>query len=130
MGFFDRLVEERIREAQSDGMFDNLPGKGRPLNLDDDNGVPEDLRLTYKVLKNSNCLPIEMELRKEFFNLRTLLNAAIDEPTRRELRRELNMIARTPRKIGRNIASPIAGSRSAVGTSTARSGTMRAPWYA
>ena len=79
MGFFDRIVEERIREAQSDGMFDNLPGKGRPLNLDDDNGVPEDLRLTYKVLKNSNCLPIEMELRKEFFNLRTLLNAATKE---------------------------------------------------
>ena len=91
MGLFDRLVEERIREAQADGVFDNLPGKGRPLNLDDDNGVPEGLRLAYKVLKNSNCLPIEMELRKEFFNLRNLLNAAIDEPTRRELRRELNM---------------------------------------
>jgi hypothetical protein len=93
MGFWDRIVEERIREAQSEGMFDNLPGKGRPLNLDDDNGVPEDLRLAFKVLKNSNCLPIEMELRKEFFNLRKLLNAAIDEPTRQELRRELNMIA-------------------------------------
>src|SRR4030095_7441387 len=93
MGFFDRIVEERIREAQSEGVFDNLPGKGRPLNLDDDSGVPEDLRLTYKVLKNSNCLPIEIELRKEFFNLRKLLNAAIDEPTRCELRRELNRIA-------------------------------------
>ena len=105
MGFFDRLVEERIREAQSDGMFDNLPGKGRPLNLDDDNGVPEDLRLTCKVLKNSNCLPIEMELRKEFFNLRTLLNAAIDEPTRRELRRELNMIALNLNLRTRHLAS-------------------------
>jgi hypothetical protein len=93
MGLFDRIVEERIRTAQSEGAFDNLPGKGRPLNLDDDNGVPEDLRLAFKVLKNSNCLPIEMELRKEFFNLRKLLNAAIGEPTRRELRRELNMIA-------------------------------------
>jgi len=105
MGFFDRLVEERIREAQSDGMFDNLPGKGRPLNLDDDNGVPEDLRLTYKVLKNSNCLPIEMELRKEFFNLRKLLSAAIDEPTRRELRRELNMIALNLNLRTRHLAS-------------------------
>ena len=105
MGFFDRLVEERIREAQSDGIFDNLPGKGRPLNLDDDNGVPEDLRLTYKVLKNSNCLPIEMELRKEFFNLRKLLNAAIDEPTRRELRRELNMIALNLNLRTRRVAS-------------------------
>jgi hypothetical protein len=93
MGFFDRIVEERIRTAQDNGEFDNLPGKGKPLNLEDDSGVPEDLRLAYKVLKNSNCLPIEMELRKEFFNLRRLLDAAIDEPTRRELRRELNLIA-------------------------------------
>ena len=93
MHFFDRIAEERIRTAQQEGAFDNLPGKGKPLNLEDDSGVPEDLRLTYKVLKNSNCLPVELELRKEFFNLRKLLNAAIDEPTRRELRRELNLIA-------------------------------------
>jgi hypothetical protein len=93
MAFFDRIVEERIRAAQQEGVFDNLPGRGKALNLDDDSGVPEDLRLTYKVLKNSDCLPIELELRREFFNLRKLLNAAIDEPTRRELRRELNLIA-------------------------------------
>jgi DnaJ homologue, subfamily C, member 28, conserved domain len=93
MAFFDLIVEERIRAAQQEGAFDNLPGRGRPLDLEDDSGVPEDLRLTYKVLKNSNCLPVEMELRKEFFNLRKLLNAAVDETTRRELRRELNLIA-------------------------------------
>jgi len=92
MGFFDALVEERIKAAQQEGAFDNLPGKGKPLNLDDDAGIPEDLRLTFKILKNANCLPIEMELRKEYFNLRKLLNAAIDESTRRELRRELNLI--------------------------------------
>jgi hypothetical protein len=92
MGLFDRIVEERIQRAQEEGAFDNLPGKGRPLNLDDDAFVPEDLRLTFKVLKNSGCLPIEMELRKEIFNLRQLLNAAIDEDTRRELRRELNLL--------------------------------------
>jgi hypothetical protein len=93
MGFLDAIVEERIKAAQQEGVFDNLPGKGKPLNLDEDSSVPEDLRLTFKVLKNANCLPPEIELRKEFFNLRKLLSAAIDEPTRRELRRELNLIA-------------------------------------
>ena len=93
MGFLDAIVEERIKAAQQEGVFDNLPGKGKPLNLDEDSAVPEDLRLTFKVLKNANCLPPEIELRKEFFNLRKLLSAAIDEPTRRELRRELNLIA-------------------------------------
>src|SRR6476659_3130016 len=92
MGWWDRIAEERILRAQEEGVFDNLPGKGKPLALDDDAGVPEHLRLTYKVLKNSNCLPIEMEIRKEIFNLRQLLNAAIDEDTRRELRRDLNFL--------------------------------------
>jgi hypothetical protein len=92
MECFNRIVEERIQRAQEEGAFDNLPGKGRPLKLDDDAFVPEDLRLTFKVLKNSGCLPIEMELRKEIFNLRQLLNAAIGEDSRRDLRRELNLL--------------------------------------
>ena len=92
MEFFDKIAEERIQQAQEDGVFDNLPGKGKPLKLEDDSFVPEDLRLTYKILKNSNCLPVEMELRKQIFNLRQLLNATIDEKTSRKLRRELNLL--------------------------------------
>ena len=92
MEYLHRLVEDRIEKAQGEGVFDNLPGKGKPLNLDDDAGVPEDLRLTFKVLKNANCLPIEMELRKEIFSLRQLLNATIDLRDRRDLTRELNLL--------------------------------------
>jgi hypothetical protein len=92
MDFLFKIAEERIQEAQREGLFDNLPGKGKPLNLDEDNAVPEDLRLSFKILKNANCLPIEMELRKEIYNLRQLLDAAIDPETRRELRRELNLL--------------------------------------
>src|SRR4051794_6349425 len=90
--FLHRIAEERIHKAQEEGVFDNLPGKGKPLNLEDDSTIPEDLRLTFKVLKNAHCLPREMELRKEIFNLRQLLNAAIDPEDRRELRRELNLL--------------------------------------
>lgn len=92
MDFFNKIVEERIQKAQEEGVFDNLPGKGKPLQLDDDSFIPEDLRLVYKILKNSNCLPIELELRKEIFNLRQLLDAAIDPETRRDLRRQLNLL--------------------------------------
>jgi hypothetical protein len=92
MEYLYRIAEERIRKAQEEGAFDNLPGKGQPLQLDDDSFVPEELRLTYKVLKNSSCLPIEMEMRKEIFSLRQLLDAAIDPETRRDLRRELNLL--------------------------------------
>jgi len=91
--FLYKVVEERIQKAQQEGAFDNLQGQGKPLNLDDDSGIPEDLRLTYKILKNAHCLPIELELRKEIFNLRQLLDAAIDPDTRRELRRQLSSLA-------------------------------------
>jgi len=90
--YLHRLVEDRIQKAQEEGAFDNLPGKGKPLNLDDDSIIPEDLRLAFRVLKNAHFLPIEVELRKEIFNLRQLLNAAIDPDSRRELRRELNLL--------------------------------------
>ena len=92
MEYLHRLAEERIQKAQEEGVFDNLPGKGNPLNLDDDSTIPEDLRLTFKVLQNAHCLPVEMELRKEIFNLRQLLNAAIEPESRRELRRQLNLL--------------------------------------
>ena len=92
MDFLNKIVEERIKKAQEEGVFDNLPGKGKPLQLDDDSGIPEELRLAYKILKNANCLPIEMELRKEIFSLRQLLDAAIDPEIRRDLRRQLNLL--------------------------------------
>src|SRR5881396_2891892 len=92
MDYLFRLAEDRIQRTQEEGVFDNLPGKGKPLKLDDDSFVPEDLRLTYKILKNSNCLPIEIELRKQIFSLRQLLDAAIDPEAHRDLRRELNLL--------------------------------------
>jgi hypothetical protein len=92
MGLMETLAENRIRAAQDEGLFSNLPGRGKPLNLDDDRGVPEDLRLTFKILKNAGCLPIEMELSRQVYNLRELLKTAIEQSTRKELRRELNYL--------------------------------------
>ncbi|TAK00010.1 DUF1992 domain-containing protein, partial [bacterium] len=60
--FFHRIVEEKIVEAQRSGAFDNLPGKGKPLELEDLSWMPEDLRVAYHVLKNAHVLPPEVEL--------------------------------------------------------------------
>jgi hypothetical protein len=92
MGLMETIAENRIRAAQDEGLFSNLPGQGKPLDLEEDYGVPEDLRLTFKILKNAGCLPVEMELNREIYNLRQLLKAAIDETARKELRRELNYL--------------------------------------
>lgn len=62
---FSRIVEERIRKAQTRGEFENLAGAGKPLRLEEDRHIPEELRLSHKILKNADCLPPEIELKKE-----------------------------------------------------------------
>ena len=62
---FTKIVEERIRKAQKKGEFDNLAGVGKPLALEDDRHIAEDLRLAHKILKNADCLPPEIESKRE-----------------------------------------------------------------
>lgn len=63
---FQKIVEERIRIAQKRGQFDNLDGRGKPLPRDVIGAtVPEDLRLSYRILKNADCLPPAVELKHE-----------------------------------------------------------------
>jgi hypothetical protein len=85
-----RIAEEKIRESMARGEFDNLPGAGKPLSLEDDSMVPEELRVAYKILKNAGCLPPELELRKEIITLKTLTAAIEDDGERRRKLRELN----------------------------------------
>lgn len=76
---YQKIIEKRIKEAQENGEFDNLPGKGEPLVLEDESRIPEDLRLSHKILKNANCLPPEVELRKEIRNLEDMLEYIPEE---------------------------------------------------
>lgn len=69
---FEKIVEERIQMAQKKGEFDNLPGSGKPLVFKDD-CVSEELSLAYKILKNADCLPPELELKKEIKETENLL---------------------------------------------------------
>jgi hypothetical protein len=68
----DFLVEQKLLEAVSRGEFDDLPGAGRPLDLDDDPLVPEDLRLAYRILKNAGFVPPEVQSQNEIAALERL----------------------------------------------------------
>lgn len=57
MHAFESIAEQRIQEALVRGELDGLPGEGQPLDLDDDRLVPEELRMVYRVLKNSGYVP-------------------------------------------------------------------------
>ena len=61
----DDLVESRIRDAQERGEFDDLPGAGRPLPDEDLSGVPEELRVAWRVLRNAGCVPPEVDALRD-----------------------------------------------------------------
>lgn len=85
------LIERKIKEAQEKGDFDNLPGRGKPLKLEDDSGVPEDMRMAYKMLKNADCLPPELELKKEIRQMEDMLAGIPDEKERYRLIKKINL---------------------------------------
>jgi hypothetical protein len=67
------IAEQKIAEAIANGDFDDLPGSGKPLELDDDTLVPEDLRLAYRILKNAGFVPPEVETLNEIAALERLV---------------------------------------------------------
>jgi hypothetical protein len=87
---FSKIAEQRILEAIERGEFDNLEGRGRPIRLDDETWIPEDLRPAYRILKNAGCIPPELELRKEVLSLRQLIGTIDDDKERLRRIRELN----------------------------------------
>jgi len=89
VSFLHKVAEQRILEAQRAGAFENLPGKGKPLELEDLSWVPEDLRISYHVLKNAHVLPPEVELLKDVHILEDLLKHVEDEGERRALAKSI-----------------------------------------
>jgi hypothetical protein len=89
LSYFWRIAEERILDAQRAGAFDDLPGKGKPLQLEDLSWVPEELRIGYHILKNAHVLPPEAELLKDIHTLEDLLKHVEDEGQRRALAKSI-----------------------------------------
>ncbi|NLI83236.1 MAG: DUF1992 domain-containing protein [Deltaproteobacteria bacterium] len=89
---FDKIAEEKIREAIKNGEFEDLPGKGKPLNLEEERHLPAHLRLAYKILKNADCLPPELELRKEIRTMETLLSGVRDAQEKYRQMKKLNYL--------------------------------------
>lgn len=92
MALFDSLVEQRIAAARDAGELDNLPGAGKPLDLDDDRLVPEDVRVAYRILKNAGFVPPEVDARREIASVGELMRHAVDDETRRRALAKLALI--------------------------------------
>lgn len=92
MDVFSIIAEQRIRDACEQGLFDDLPGAGRPLELEDDSHIPEDLRMAYKLLKNSGYVPEEVLDWKEAESIAETLDSCHDEQEKVRQMKKLDVV--------------------------------------
>ena len=92
MNFITAIAETRIEEAERKGDFKDLPGKGKPLELEDDSMIPAELRMAYKALKNGGYLPPEVQLRKDIHSALDLLEYMEDEKERYKQMQKVNLL--------------------------------------
>ncbi|QJB55957.1 DnaJ family domain-containing protein [Pseudodesulfovibrio sp. zrk46] len=103
MQLFSQIVsEERIKRAQKEGKFDNLEGKGKPLPPDEAANLPAELRMAYRMLKNSGYVPAEIAEEREIIRTIDLLEHMEDEGERYRQMQKLDvMIMKMNEKRGR-----------------------------
>jgi hypothetical protein len=87
---WERLVEERIREAMAQGAFDNLPGQGQPIDLTRYFALPEESRVAFTLLRDHNIVPEEVQLLRDIGALRAQLAGCADDNQRRAVIQTLN----------------------------------------
>lgn len=63
MSAWESKIEESIRKALEEA--NKLPGAGKPLKLEDDPNVPDDMRAAYRMMKDNNIQPEWMLLGRE-----------------------------------------------------------------
>lgn len=82
-------MESIVKEAMERGDFDDLPGKGKPVDLSAYFETPEDVRMAYSILKNAGMNAREADLLKEIAELRQVHAAMLDEEKKKELQKEI-----------------------------------------
>jgi len=92
MSYFQRVTEQRIREAIENGVFDNLQGSGKPLDHSDYFSAPPELRAGYHLLKNAGVVPEELGLLKEIHQITGHIKSALTKDEKERLTRERTMI--------------------------------------
>jgi len=91
MDFSSIVSEDKIKRAYKNGEFDNLPGYGKKMKLEDLSSIPEDLRMAYKMMKNAGMIDNEeTALKKELLSIEDLLDKCEDDDKRVILQQRLN----------------------------------------
>lgn len=74
----DELAEARIAEAIRTGQFEDLPGEGGRVPMEQVELVPEELRVAYRLLKSSGYIPKQISVLNEISEVEQLV-VGLDE---------------------------------------------------
>ena len=81
--YWDSIVERKIEAAREEGIFADLPGRGRPLRLGINPFVDKDRRLTFDMLSAAGFAPhwieLDREIRDQLSHARKTLVEALDQ---------------------------------------------------
>ena len=89
MAGIDDIIGGWVRDAEKSGEVKNLPGYGKPLELDEDRHVPAKYRMAYRILKNAGYKPPEVEMIQAVAKLRRALEVEANESKRQQLQTDL-----------------------------------------
>jgi hypothetical protein len=80
LSIIQTIAERKIQQAMAEGTLADLSHwKDKPLPPDNMDGVPEDLRMAYRLLKNAGYVPEELALHQEITRLEQLLETCTEE---------------------------------------------------
>src|SRR5688572_1032556 len=99
-----RLAERRIEEAMREGKFSNLPGAGKPIELEP-MPADENARLMWwalRIMKQNDFTPEEVRWRKRIDNLRDELAKSTSEKRVETLVGVINGLVRQLNTLGTN----------------------------
>lgn len=92
MNILTFLAEQKILQAMEERDLSDNSYKYKPLPLEDDSFVPAELKIAYKILKNSGFLPPEVEERKEIKRIEDLITSTEDEHERLRQMKKLELL--------------------------------------
>lgn len=99
-----RLADRKIEQAMREGKFDNLPGRGEPLELEP-MPAEENARLTWwalKLLRQNDFIPDEVRWRKSIDRVREQLAVSESESAVRRLVAQINALVFRINTLGTN----------------------------
>jgi len=111
-----RLADRRIEDAMKEGKFDNLAGKGQPLDLEP-MPAEENARLMWwalRILKNNDVTPDEVRYRKAIETLKLELDTVREERKLKVLVTQINVMVMKLNTLGTNAMN---GAAAVVGVS-------------